>query len=579
MGVLESDVLVVGGGPAGAWAALAAARSGARVILVDKGRCGASGPTAKSLVALANFPPGPAREEAVRLAFARGGRLGDPEWTHRVLAETHLRLDHLFRRGRVPHGDRSGGPTRIRLSGVRYLGLLRRSLLVAGVRILDHHPALRLLVDAEGVVAGASGLCSARGYEEWSVRAGAVVLATGGCAFLSGAAGADVATGDGLLMAAEVGGELSGMEFSSAYTLAPLAPLPPTPTLRFAAFHDESGAPLENPALGPHAAALEALANGRRVYATLAEAGGSEGAEPRVRPTLAEIDGSGGPEARVHPSFAEAGASGGAEARVGGRGVFATLEALAGLGSTGDGGGGLGVGGAEHVGAPRLSGAVQVRAVLAGTVRGTGGLRLTGFDCATTVPGLFAAGDVTSREAIAGAYGGVGGQRAAWAIASGMWAGTGAVRFARGRGRAVPARVGGGLRAVAGIDPRAVIGLVQEHTLPLRRSYWRSAGSLRDSIAELDALWPVTECDLGGTGAELLRAREAAALLAVARWTKHSALARTESRGIHRRTDHPGEVEDWRLRLHTGGVGTVWVAPPRDLTRAAAACEFPLTSG
>jgi glycerol-3-phosphate dehydrogenase len=34
---LEGDVLVIGGGPDGTWAAWSAASSGARVILVDKG--------------------------------------------------------------------------------------------------------------------------------------------------------------------------------------------------------------------------------------------------------------------------------------------------------------------------------------------------------------------------------------------------------------------------------------------------------------------------------------------------------------------------------------------------------------
>ena len=43
---LVADVVVVGGGPAGTWAALAAARAGADVVLVDKGYCGTSGPTA-----------------------------------------------------------------------------------------------------------------------------------------------------------------------------------------------------------------------------------------------------------------------------------------------------------------------------------------------------------------------------------------------------------------------------------------------------------------------------------------------------------------------------------------------------
>src|SRR5208283_1573892 len=39
---LSADVLVVGGGPAGTWAAIKAAQTAADVVLVDKGRCGSS---------------------------------------------------------------------------------------------------------------------------------------------------------------------------------------------------------------------------------------------------------------------------------------------------------------------------------------------------------------------------------------------------------------------------------------------------------------------------------------------------------------------------------------------------------
>ncbi|MEU2041333.1 hypothetical protein [Nocardia niwae] len=47
----------------------------------------------------------------------------------------------------------------------------------------------------------------------------------------------------------------------------------------------------------------------------------------------------------------------------------------------------------------------------------------------------------------------------------------------------------------------------------------------------------------------------------MARWTKYSALLRAESRGMHRRTDHPGASDTWRVRLTTGGVRSVWVRP------------------
>ncbi|MGW5219681.1 FAD-dependent oxidoreductase [Nocardia sp. NPDC004085] len=504
---LETDVLVIGGGPAGAWAAVSAAAAGAAVVLVDKARCGSSGPTAYGAIPLWHLPPGPARDEAVRRGHAHGGALGDPEWMHRVLEETHQRIEQLARWGYRITGDPARPARRSYLDGGRYLRRMRRAAREAGVRVFDHHPALQLLADREGVVRGATGLCAQDGFRRWTVRAGAVVVATGGCAFLSGAAGTDVDTGDGLLFAVEAGAELSGMEFSCAYSLIPPGKAEPAAlrslALRFAPLYDESGAELA----GHRSAALAAIAGGQRVFAAL------DDVPVALRSRLAR------------------------------HGFVDRAER------------------------------VPLRAVLEGTVRGTGGLRVTGPDCATTVAGLFAAGDVVSREPVTGAVSGFGGLSAAWAIASGVWAGAGAAKFARTADRRVPVREvpGAGLNAVARIDPRAVIGLVQEHTLPLRRSYWRSAGSLRDSIAELDGMWPGAEFDLGGSGAELLWARRAAALLAVARWTKYSALTRTESRGMHRRTDHPGASDTWRVRLTSGGVCKVWVRPhaPRTVPEQA----------
>jgi succinate dehydrogenase/fumarate reductase flavoprotein subunit len=61
-----------------------------------------------------------------------------------------------------------------------------------------------------------------------------------------------------------------------------------------------------------------------------------------------------------------------------------------------------------------------------GTVRGVGGIRLTGDDCSTGVPGLYAAGDAASRERLTGAVSGGGGPNSSWAIASGNWAGSAA---------------------------------------------------------------------------------------------------------------------------------------------------------
>jgi succinate dehydrogenase/fumarate reductase flavoprotein subunit len=60
----QCDVLVVGGGPAGTWAALKAAAAGASVVLADKGYCGTSGATAAAGTGIWYVPPDPSRRSA-----------------------------------------------------------------------------------------------------------------------------------------------------------------------------------------------------------------------------------------------------------------------------------------------------------------------------------------------------------------------------------------------------------------------------------------------------------------------------------------------------------------------------------
>src|SRR5690606_29054136 len=178
-----------------------------RVHRADKGYCGTSGPTASGGNNLWYLPPGPERAAAVDRRHIEGGLLSDPAWMHRVLDETYRRVDDLAVHGRYPFGvDPETGRRRgSSVQGAECMRRMRRLVHRAGVRILDQSPALQLLVDTDGAVAGATGVHRRQGYEPWTARAGAVVLATGGCAFLSGSFGTDVDTGDGHLMAAEAG--------------------------------------------------------------------------------------------------------------------------------------------------------------------------------------------------------------------------------------------------------------------------------------------------------------------------------------------------------------------------------------
>src|SRR5262245_14230101 len=82
----EADVLVIGGGPAGAWAACSAAGAGAKVVLVDKGCCGTSGATASAGTGVWYVPPDPAKRLAAMESREKlGGYLQDRAWMSRVL--------------------------------------------------------------------------------------------------------------------------------------------------------------------------------------------------------------------------------------------------------------------------------------------------------------------------------------------------------------------------------------------------------------------------------------------------------------------------------------------------------------
>lgn len=213
-----------------------------------------------------------------------------------------------------------------------------------------------------------------------------------------------------------------------------------------------------------------------------------------------------------------------------------------------------------------------------GTVRGTGGVRVAGDDCSTSVPGLYAAGDAATREPICGGFTGGGSHNAAWAMSSGTWAGVGAARHARSLGgraasRTVRGAGGAGLRPT-GTSPadthREIVAAVQAEVLPYDKNYLRHGDRLRPALAALDGVWAEARRSLRADGADVIRARSAAAMVAHARWMYNAALARTETRGMHKREDFPSQDPAQHHRLLTGGLDEVWTAPEAPATVAVA---------
>jgi succinate dehydrogenase/fumarate reductase flavoprotein subunit len=182
------------------------------------------------------------------------------------------------------------------------------------------------------------------------------------------------------------------------------------------------------------------------------------------------------------------------------------------------------------------------------------------------VPGLYAAGDAASRERLTGAISGGGGPNSSWAIASGNWAGRAAAAFAARHGGRLadrPVRALGrtGLRpakaARADLDPREVMSVVRQEMLPLDRNFFRREATLLSSLDRLDACWTDLRDHAAAEGTAAVRTREAAALTATGRWAYRSALARGESRGMHRRRDRPAADAALACSLRASGLDDV----------------------
>jgi succinate dehydrogenase/fumarate reductase flavoprotein subunit len=514
-----ADVLVIGGGPAGTWAAVSAAAQGARVLLADKGFCGTSGATAPSGTGLWHVSPdGDARDKAKASRLAMGGHLAEHAWMDRVLEQTWANVERLKDWGYPFPADDQGELRCTSLQGPEYMRLMRKRVKESGVRILDHSPALELLVDEHGTVCGATGVNRQSG-ETWAVRAGAVVIATGGCAFLSRALGCNVLTGDGQLMAAEVGAALSGMEFSNAYGLGPaFSSVTKSLFYNWATFYTAEGKPIEGAGSSRGRSVIAQTLQSQPVFACI------DRADAQIRAWMRT----------AQPNF------------------FVSFD--------------------RQVIDP-FTQHFPVTLRLEGTVRGTGGLHLVDESCATTVPGLYAAGDAATRELICGGFTGGGSHNAAWALSSGFWAGAGAAAFgrdARGGSQRNAWRAGGVALAMpriahtsrgpAAYDGNEVVRAVQAEVFPYERNWFREGGALHDSLARLDALWVRLRASAPAASAtDAVRAREAAAMLATARWMYRSALQRTETRGMHRRKEHGALDPAQRHRLQSGGLDEVWV--------------------
>lgn len=502
---LETDVLIIGGGLAGCWAAITAAQAGAKVVIAEKGYCGTSGVAASAGPGHWFIPPeGTLRRDAIarRLEMAEG--LGDADWMETIIDRTFRTLPTIASHYRYTQDD--NGKVRYHaLRGPEYLRALRQKALDSGVIILDHSPAMKLLRHDDGSVAGATGVSLKSELDQWSIRAGATILATGGCAFRSHLLGSSNNTGDGLLMAAEAGACFSGMEFSAFFTIVPATTtMARTMIYSFARYYDVAGHELERPASPHNNHFLAEVLRTGPVFCDLSRV------PDDIRSQLPQIS------PNVPLTF-------------------------------------------QRLGIDPFTQRFPISLVGEGTIRGVGGIRVTNRHAGCDVPGLYVAGDVASREPVTGAISGGGAVNAAWALSSGCIAAESAVAYTRKQRRSLkePIIPSPEYETVTR-DHKAVERAVQDEMLSPHKQYFRTAFSLEKSSQALEAAWQQLSGDtVQNTNARAqLRQHELKALAAASRWCTASALARKESRGIHYRTD--SETAETPMHILSGGITNSW---------------------
>lgn len=240
-GPTDSDVLVIGAGAAGMYAAVAARQAGADVLLLDKSMVGRGGATSMAQMTVAAAighaePDSP--EEHLADTIAGGREVADPALADLMCSEGPTRIHETREMGVrwAADGERirqvvAPGHSRRRCCYVDVLATgqsistaLRRALRKAEVRTVDTVAVIDLIRDRDGRVVGAVALDVDHGVMR-TFTAGAVVLACGGLTELYARnSAAATMTGDAYALALRAGAELVDMEMVQHFPIAALAP-------------------------------------------------------------------------------------------------------------------------------------------------------------------------------------------------------------------------------------------------------------------------------------------------------------------------------------------------------------------
>jgi succinate dehydrogenase/fumarate reductase flavoprotein subunit len=234
---IETDVLVIGGGFAGCFAAIKAVEAGASVVMAVKGRAGRSGltPWANSWFVFKDTK-GVTREQYLQQFVLSGEYLNNMDFVEILMAESWDRYLEASAWGAQTGRGYYYQPGTVTRS-IEVVGsgdAMRKKAASAGVRLLER-VMITSLVKPEDKVIGAVGFHMESG-RPYAILSKATIMCAGAASFKPLGLGyyCSSVTADGDAMAYRVGAEISGKEFNDAHAARKANPLvePELPPMR-----------------------------------------------------------------------------------------------------------------------------------------------------------------------------------------------------------------------------------------------------------------------------------------------------------------------------------------------------------
>ncbi len=223
----ECDVLIIGGGIAGAYAAIRAKDFTDKVILVEKAKVSRSGPSTFAAGVILCPMKRDNFDLWVEEIVERGEYIADQEWVEITVREMVDRIMELDQWGAGFEKDENGKivrtvgrahvNTRLAMFHAKSLmEAMRKRLIQRGITLVERVNITDLLTEdgyhpTKSRVIGAVGFHTRSG-ERHVFKAKAVIIASGGTSFKNSEM-EDGVTGSGIAQAFRAGAEITGMEF------------------------------------------------------------------------------------------------------------------------------------------------------------------------------------------------------------------------------------------------------------------------------------------------------------------------------------------------------------------------------